>query len=549
MTARLNPLAMAATAALLIPNALSGAEWRSTLYPADWKPGFADAQGHTLQDFSYAGYHRGEADIPQRTGEVIDVTKAPYLADASGKTNATAAIQGALDAAAAKSDGAIVYLPAGAYRIAPPEGQKVALRVEGDNLVLRGAGADKTFLFNDSFQMREKIVLEVSAKSPAWWFSDKGVKAAAATRDLASGSTVLPIADSKIFAIGDQVIVRNDPTENFIAALGMTGKWTTENLKNRGLVFCRRITAVDVANGTVTIDVPTRYELKQSDNARVLKLPGKQITEVGLEDFSIGMVQHPDGPGWGEEDYGKEGTAAYDVHQSHAIVFTSAENCWMRRVHSYAPEGNSPDVHFLSNGVKFERSRLCTFIDCDFRHTQYKGGGGNGYLYTLHGNDCLIRDSRAEDGRHNFDFGTMAATGNVIYHCTGKDGRLASDYHMYFSVSNLIDNHTCDGDFLEAKYRPYGGSVVHGVTTSESVYWNTNGLNYIKSPFEFEGKLHDRPQLLIESAQFGHGYVIGTRGPANKVKTTDNFQEGIGQGDTLVPPSLYLDQLARRLKK
>lgn len=538
---------LVAAAILLAGAGTAGAEWRSALYPEDWKPGYTDAQGRFLHDFSYAGYHRGEVDIPEKTGPVIDVTQAPYQADATGRQDAAGAIQAALDAAAAQGGG-IVFLPSGTYRLVPPKGKAPVLRVEGDNIVLRGAGADKTFLFNDDFAMRERIVIEVKAREAAWWYADSpGLKASPAARDFANGGTVLPVENAGLFTVGDQVIVRNDLTEDFIAFLGMAGKWTKANMKNRALVFCRRITAVDAAAGTVTVDVPLRYGLKKSDHARVLKLPGHMITETGLEDFSLGMKQHP-GEGWKEEDYSVAGTAAHDAHQSHAIVFTSAENCWMRRVNSYAPAGNAPTVHVLSNGVKFEKSRLVTFEDCDWRHAQYQGGGGNGYLYTLHGNECLIRRCHAEAGRHNYDFATMAATGNVVWECTTKDGRLASDFHMYFSVSNLIDNMTCDGDFLEARYRPYGGAAVHGVTTSQSVFWNTNGLRYPKSPFEFNGKMHERPQILVQSEQFGEGYVIGTRGPASTVKTT-NFSEGVGRGGTLEPKSLYRDQLARRLRK
>ena len=52
--------------------------WRSSLYPEDWQPGFADASGRFLHDFSYAGYARGEKPIPDKKGPVFDVTHAPY---------------------------------------------------------------------------------------------------------------------------------------------------------------------------------------------------------------------------------------------------------------------------------------------------------------------------------------------------------------------------------------------------------------------------------------------------------------------------------------
>ena len=531
-------LILIASAIVTIGSAHGG--WRSSLYPTDWKPGFTDKEGRFLPDFSYAGYHRGEKPIPQSEAAVLDVTQPPFSADPTGKTDSTAAIQSALDAANAQAGG-IVFLPPGTFRVTPPAGQSAALRIDGSRVVLRGAGVGKTFLVNEDFAMREKTVIAVQAKDPAWWYGDGPT--AKACRDFADGSLVLPVDNPGIFQPGDPVIVRNDLTDSFISSLGMTGKWTSQNMKNRALVFQRRIVAVDLDSGTVTVDAPIRYLLRKEDNARVVKLSGSILTEVGLEDFSIGMKQHP-GEGWGENDNAVEGTAAYDVHQSFAIVFQSVEDAWLRRVHTFAPEGNSPSIHLLSNGVKFVRSRQITAEDCDWRHAQYKGGAGNGYLYTLQGNECLLLRCRGEDGRHNFDFGTMASSGNVLLDCIGKDGRLGSDFHMYFSVSNLIDNMTCDGDFLEARYRPWGGPV-HGVTTSQTVFWNTSGLRYIASPFEFEGKMHDRPQILVQSEQFGNGYVIGTRGPANTVKST-NYQEGIGQGDTLEPSSLYRDQLARR---
>lgn len=523
---------------------LAETPWRSSLYPADWKPGFADGEGRFLHDFSYAGYHRGEREIPRREGPIFDVTQAPYQADPTGRHDSTSAIQAALDAAAA-TGGGVVFLPSGTYRIAPAQDQPAALRVEGSHVVLRGEGTDKTFLFNDETVMPAKTVLLIKPAKGPWWYAEGDwVKESPASRDLPAGSTVLPVKNAALFTVRDRVIVRNDLTEDFIASLGMTGKWTRENMKNRALVFCREIVAVDADGGTVTIDTPTRYELKTSDHARVVKLVGSMISETGLEDFSLGMKQHP-GTTWGEEDHQTAGTPAHDVHRSQAIVFSSAENCWLRRVNSFCPPGNSPDVHVLSNGVKFDRSRQITAVECDWRHAQYQGGGGNGYLYTLHGNECLIRDCRAENGRHNYDFGTMAASGNVLFNCVSRDGRLASDFHMHFSVANLLDSMVCDGDFLEAKYRRWGSGAVHGVTTTQSVFWNTLGLRYPKSPFDFNGKTLTRPQVVVESEQFGHGYVIGTRGPAHAVKTS-NFLEGEGRGDTLEPPSLYLDQLSRR---
>jgi hypothetical protein len=202
-------------------------------------------------------------------------------------------------------------------------------------------------------------------------------------------------------------------------------------------------------------------------------------------------------------------------------------------------------VHLLSNGVRLIHSRFVTVERVDLKNPQYRGEGGNGYMFVLQGNDCLIADSKAEKARHGFSLSWMTASGNVLLRFTTKGARLPSDFHQKMSAANLVDNATVDGDGLEAAYRD---CCDHGHSTTESVFWNTQGLAY-----------HSRQifvKFIIESLQFGTGYVIGTRGPASQVLTTSlssngtspvDFTEGIGTGDELRPLSLYEDQRARRL--
>lgn len=520
--------------------------WRSALYPENWRPGFSDASGRYLNDYSYAGYARGEKPIPTPVGPVFDVTQAPYSADASGAKDSTSAIQAALDHAAVKGGG-VVYLPAGTYRVAPPEGADRALWIRGDNIVLRGAGTGKTFLLNTSTSMRFKKVIEIRPDPPAFWYAEgEGVKQSPSKGDIPVGSLEIPVENAAMFKAGDIVVVRNDMTDRFIEFLGMTGKWTRENTRNRGLAFCRRVVSVDAGKNIVRLDVPTHYPLLKVDGARVVLLAGKWVRESGVEDLSVGMLQHA-GTSFGDLDYKTEGTAAYDVHQATVISIEGAENCWVRRVDTYKPKENTLDIHILSHGIKVWRSRLVTVEECRFHNPQYLGEGGNGYHFILQANDCLLQRSEGHRGRHNFSFGSTGSSGNVVLEVLTKDPRLAADFHMHFSVANLLDSNICDGDFLEAKYRPYGGVPEHGVTTSQSVFWNTRGLKYPPLEAEYSGKKSRRPQIVVLSEQFGEGYVIGTQGPASAVQT-DDFQEGIGQGEGLQPASLYRDQLRRRLE-
>ena len=86
----------------------------------------------------------------------------------------------------------------------------------------------------------------------------------------------------------------------------------------------------------------------------------------------------------------------------------------------------------------------------------------------------------------------------------------------------------------------------NGETTSESVFWNTTGLQYQPEVGEYAGHPTKNPQFLIISHQWGQGYVVGTQGPSHDVET-DDFCEGVGRGADLQPRSLYEDQLKRRL--
>jgi hypothetical protein len=313
---------------------------------------------------------------------------------------------------------------------------------------------------------------------------------------------------------------------------------------------------VDREAKTLTIDAPTRYALKLRDAARVVRLAAAPITEVGLEDFSIGNVEHP-GDDWAEEDHGKEGASAHAIHGSIFLGLDRARDSWVRRVASFRPEGNRSTSHLLSGALVLRECTHVTVEDCFFQRPQYGGGGGNGYMYRFsNSGECLMQRCEARFARHGFVFLGMGVSGNVIHasldaetgRATGSSGSYntggkASDHHMHLSQANLIDACTAEDSWFEARYRPYGSDPKHYLTAAHSVFWNTRGTGALKQP-------------VVKSEQARHGYVIGTRGPRSGVElprraseATDprDHIEGEGRGDELVPESLFLDQRARRL--
>ncbi|WP_175532020.1 carbohydrate-binding protein [Paenibacillus sp. yr247] len=519
-----------------IESAHAGTPWRSSLYPSNWTPGFTDAQGRFFQDFSYAGYWRGEKSIPTTPPGATYNVVTQYGADPSGALDSTNAIQNAIDAAGA-AGGGIVYLPAGTYRVKPQGTNISALWINKDSVVLRGAGTSSTFIYNDSASMRSKAVIRVAPVTSADWFTPTNTPTSVRS-DLHPLYTTIPVNSVNGYSVNEFVIVHSDATDAFIAEHGMTGKW---DASVKGPTFYRKITGIDASTNTLTIDIPIRYDVKTRDNARVYKI-GDAIAEIGIEDLSVGMKENP-GTGWGDLDYNVPGTAAYDVHDSKAITIENAKNGWVDNVNSYKPSSNSGDFHVLSYGISLNQSRTITIQNTNFQKPQYKGEGGNGYLYAIRGSDNLVQNATATNGRHNFNFRSMWTSGNVITSSTSNFPRLASDFHMHLSMANLFDNMTMNGDFIDAEYRPFG-TVEHGWTTTQSVIWNTNGVAY------YSGQ-----SSIVTSKQWGQGYVIGTQGAANGVTYTvsptdgsapQDLVEGIGTGVDLMPQSLYLDQKAKR---
>ncbi len=513
---------------------------RSELYPESWQPGTVDTEGRFLHDFSYAGYRYG-ADVPDAVaGPVLDVTRPPYSADPSGEEDATAALQAAIDAAGA-AGGGTVHLPAGTYRVEPPDDSRAVLHIPHDGVLLRGEGPDRTRIYNARAEdMRRTAVILIGPDRSDWvsWHDDPVDEGVALTRDVAGPTRTLHLESTAELTVGDWVVLRADTTEPWLREhpVAADQRWEPDTLD--ALVYHRRITAVDPAAGTVAIDIPTRYPMRTRDDLRLQHAP-EPVTGSGVAELAIGMRQSERQQRDAEEDHERSGTRGHQAHQSTAIAFNNAVNGWVEGVHSFRPRQNDDDVHLLSVGVYVRYARNITVQDTDLRRPQYRGAGGNGYLYHLMGSDTLVRDARAQGGRHNYLVQAVQATGNVILDSHAVDGDKATELHRHLSAANLFDNVTVDGDTLEMTYREASN---HAHSGTESVMWNVSGEDCTRG-------------RLALSRQFGWGYVVGTEGsgdcarvenPGGRGTEPRDWLELVGEGDRLEPRSLYLDQLERR---
>ena len=528
---------------------LTNGSWRSSLYPSTWSPPDGNDSFYTdkiIQDFSYAGYKRGEELVPNITGPIFDVTDPAYGADPTGATDSTVAIQSAIDAAEL-AGGGVVYLPAGDYKISPQGGNAYCLLIDSSDIVLRGAGADSTFLTNTETNMRSKDMIRVNSPSVTTEVSVN------ITADLNGPTRRLPVATAASFAVGDVVRLQWKFTDAWIAEHNQQSFWSESGGAPVDAQYLREVTAVNEAEGWIEVDVPTRYTMKVRDNARVSVVNGL-LENVGVESLAIGNVQHP-GTGFGENDYNTPGTTAYDVHASYMLKVLNVRDSWITGVESFQPAGNTSTCHMLSNGILITSSCRVTVSDCVMSRSQYGGGGGNGYMYRFqYANECLMKDSVADFSRHGIVISHAGTSGNVFFQCedretkrsTGSSGSYTtdgegSDHHMHFSHSNLFDRCSVFNSYFTASHRSIWGTVAHALTSAHGVYWNTTGGG-------------TRYNNIVETSQGRYGYVIGTSGskfgasnPTTGNTAPADHLEGIGSGDSLYPSSLYLDQLSQRV--
>jgi hypothetical protein len=485
--------------------------WRSALYPKNWTPGLADAEGRRLHDFSYAGYRRGEVPLPEAPPTGADVLD--FGADPTGVADSTAAIQGAIDSV----DEGAVLIPAGTYRC---EG---LLRVERSRVVLRGDGPDRTFLrFTRGSGMSDTGHIT---------FAGALVRGedVLLTEDAHAFDTELPGLDPGLDVVFGHVI-----TDEFVEEHGMTGTWQAFNGTWQPLY--RREVRPDGS-----LDVPLRGDLLVRDGASWRSEDG-YLREVGIQDLSVATEVS-----WAD---------AWSNDRSHAIRFSQVADGWIRNVRSYLPDDPMDDRgrHLQSGGIIVVDSKRVTVADCELGPSQNRGGGGNGYLFEIsRSNDVLVRDCVGTGGRHNFIQNWGFGTNGCVWlrtHSTGGTANLNdselfssigfSEFHHSLATANLIDDSVVDDGWGATNRRDWSSGAGHSAT--ENVFWNLRG----------EGT--------VRSYQYGWGYVIGTEGVVIETSIAedglfapgegtepDDWVEGADVGALLDPPSLYEDQLARRI--
>ncbi len=344
--------------------------------------------------------------IPTNRTTTINVTSSPYNADKTGNSDASAAINSAIAAAAA---GSIVYLPAGTYRL----DSGINLRNKS-NVTLRGAGPTQTVL-----DARNSNGASVYVGADTQWPDDYSTGGTSITSGLSQGSTSIGVSDASSFAVGDIAIITEDNNSS-LPELHVSGK-----TRVRG-----QLTRVTAKSGsTLTISPGLYWTHSTSRSPKAHKLTAK-VANVGVEDLKVNLTNS---------------SAPFGVYVQ------QADRCWVKNV----------SIIQMSNyGIYLAYGFESEIRHCDVRNR--KAGGSNGAGILLERSTASLMEDNILVGAFPILEANFMSTGNVFAYNYCDDstvfgtqgGAIDTNHgpHNSFNLyeGNIAPNLQCDGYFGSA---------------------------------------------------------------------------------------------------
>ena len=506
-------------------------EWTSEYvgFQDGWLTYLVDGYHNRIPDYSWAGYRRSEAPIPDvETVKTIE----PVAGDNVGHIEAAVReVRAILDEE--DREHAALELAPGEYRIAGP------LSIHGSGVVVRGAG--------DGSDPAENSILiaygqEESDPAPETWlypfaveFGSRdrhGMPAASdspeveITTDLVRvGERTFEVADASAFAVGDHIAIYHPCTREWLDAVdgGGTADEPAWDVDSRPIYYSRRVEAVD--GDEITIDAPVYNHLDRDLAQSVIYRIDRSglAREMGLEDLRIEMQA----TGNRQQEH---------THRFQGIRFQGLEDGWAR---------GCTVTNFTLFGFCAEGSERITVRDCRAAAPFSEITGGFRYNFSAQPNAQLIlyEQCYAHRGRHSFTANGQSTVSGFVAKDVVVDQPVSScePGHHRWTQGALYDRYESIGGVPEGySHRVHFGNrgsygSGHGWSAVHSVAWNSD--------------VHEESRgMLVEEPPTAQNYSIGSRGP---VMSSGPFGKPQGHieghdEDGLWPDSLFLAQLRAR---
>lgn len=460
-----------------------------------------------LPDFSFAGYGRGERSIPvyPRGVSVRD-----YGAKGDGQTDDTRAFQKALEEVIAGA----IEVPPGKYVITG------FLEINRSEVILRGAGPDKTILYfptplNDIKPNWGATTSGRKTSNYSWSGGFINIRGRFQSRTLTDiiglakrGSNQIQVATPGALNVGQEVeIYQHDNPDNSLAVHLYSGdSGPVDELKGRAKTSL--ITKIIALKGhTVTLDRSLRCDLRSQWNPQIRSFD-PTVTESGMESMTF-----------------KFPVRSYEGHFTelgfNPIALIDVAHCWVANIRiSHADSGPFIRGFFNSiDGIAFESNRPLDNQKCTGHHGISLGGGDN-LITQFDFRTRFIHDITV----------TGFTSGNVVMNGHGID--LSLDHHRKSPYANLFTH--LDAGEGNRFWKCGGGADLGKHCGTRGTFWCVRSKNPINYPPDNFGP----DTMNLVGLQTHQSSITDPNG---------KWFEAIPPA-TLEPQNLYQSQLKRRLK-
>jgi hypothetical protein len=463
-----------------------------------------------LPDFSYAGYHFSEKEIPDVSGrKYFNVTDFGALPNDDQYDDT--GIQAAITAAEKNAEGGVVFFPAGKYIISPDEDKSKFIRISSSNIILKGSGAgtggteifqDKKRIGTRQFQFKPSV-LDVK-------------KLTTIVKDVPRESFWVEVQDASVLQPGQNVVIRHrseEYTRYYFSPLELDADWTRLVGEDGGMNIYEIHTIEKIEGNKVKFKNPVHYEIKLLSAKPFVIDSYVSMKECGIEDilFTSNWKNYPE-----EFVHHKDG-----IHDGgwDAINMEYIENSWIRNC----------EFRDINEAIGMRSAYMVTVINCKFT-----GKKGHTSLHARTGYGVLVKNCQFNGSHHHGPGTGYAGSNTVVTQCQmGVDQQI--DSHSGQPVATLFDNVV--GGIFTNLGGPHPGFPHHG---KYLVMWNFQHRSTRDFHYNF-WDLEKRRNFTI-----AHPLFIGFQ-PDTKI-TFEN--EGVDElrGLKAEPQSLFEAQLKLRLK-
>jgi len=461
-----------------------------------------------LPDFSYAGYHSGEASIPDYP-VAADVTT--FGAKGDDDVDDTAAFKAAL---AATERGAI-FVPPGRYIIS------AVLRITKSGVVLRGAGTERTTLFFpkplQAIEPNMGATTSGTTTSNYSWsggfvrlqgdFRSTGLTAI--TAGAKRGDRVITVAKPETLRVGQKIEVKVSDTKEDTLAKHLYAEDAGDISKLGGKTATSLVTRITAINGkAVTLERALRFDVRAEWQPAVRAF-NPTVADSGVEDVAFEFPNTPYGGHFSEQGF-------------NPVAFAGVSDCWARRL-KFVNADSGPMVAGFFNTVSdvvYESQRAPDKDGNQGHHGIYLGGNGD-HLFTRFD----LRMKFVHDISASHSAGVVVSEGKGVDLCFDLHKR--APYEILYTAIDLGKG--------TRPWRSGGGAALGKHGGARVTFWNVRAAGPLAVP----------PENYLPASAVNLVGVELKGGPG--VTEPAGIWREAGTAAGVEPQDLYAAQLARRL--